>query len=55
MQADENTRHDHHTQCIGDFELPRVTDCDDAGHCHDWASGQYIDNFAGATVNWVSI
>ena len=38
----------------GDFELPRITDCDDPGHCHDWAAGQYIDNFAGASVNWVS-
>ena len=36
----------------GDFELPRVTDCDDPGRCHDWASGQYIDSFAGASVNW---
>jgi hypothetical protein len=26
----------------GDFEMPRVTDCNDPGHCHDWTNGQVI-------------
>jgi len=36
----------------GDFEMPRVTDCDVPGSCHDWANGAYIDGFAAATTNW---
>mmetsp|Transcript_53762 Transcript_53762/g.109603 ORF Transcript_53762/g.109603 Transcript_53762/m.109603 type:complete len:87 (-) Transcript_53762:451-711(-) len=37
----------------GDFELPRINDCDEPGMCHDWAGSQYIDNFSkGAGMTW---
>jgi hypothetical protein len=36
----------------GDFELPKITDCDEPGECHKWAGSQYIDSFAGVGTNW---
>jgi len=36
----------------GDFDFPRVEGCEEAGACHDWSSGQYIDTWASVGTNW---